>query len=203
MPNFRYTENLSLEGGVFLNTLESITTDSAIDHRPDEPVPAAQAGSLTTRTTDTTGVVTISGHGIADTETIAIFWSGGSRYNVDIDSVTTDTITFSGGDGDNLPVQDTAVTVGVGIELDIAFNTANMEVFGVQCTTASVASRMAVSFLTSADSDLYTLDGTSINWTTGSGYTNPVSTGLVAKVNAYNAVATAGVVKIMVGYNND
>ena len=43
-------------------------------------LPAAYAGGLTTRTNDTEGTVTAAGHNISTGNTVAVFWTGGSRY---------------------------------------------------------------------------------------------------------------------------
>lgn len=73
---------------------------------------AAVAGTLTTRTNDSTGVITVASHAITDSDTVAVFWSGGYRYGVAVSATTGTTISIgSGGAGDNLPTQDTVLTV--------------------------------------------------------------------------------------------
>jgi len=76
---------------------------------------AGDAGSLSTRTSDTSGVVTVSLiNGITTANPIDIFWSGGRRLGVTVTSVFTTTstaVTFSGGTGDILPTSGTSVTV--------------------------------------------------------------------------------------------
>ena len=73
---------------------------------------AAVAGELSTRTNDTTGVITVDSHSITDSDTVAVFWSGGYRYGVAVSATTSTTISIgSGGAGDNLPAEDTVLTV--------------------------------------------------------------------------------------------
>ena len=76
-------------------------------------MPAARAGTLTTRTNDTTGVVTVAeGHGITDEDTVAVFWDGGRRYAVAVSATTATTVSIgSGGAGAVLPAEDSVVTI--------------------------------------------------------------------------------------------
>lgn len=65
---------------------------------------AAQSdGELTTRTSDTNGVVTLAtGHGIASTNVVDVYWTGGKRYGMTA-TVEGNAVTVDGGAGDNLP----------------------------------------------------------------------------------------------------
>lgn len=70
-----------------------------------------QAGTLTTRTSDSAGVITIGyEHAIPNSTNIKVFWDGGSRAGT-ISGTTTYTLTFSGGSGDNLPLVNEPVIV--------------------------------------------------------------------------------------------
>ena len=67
-------------------------------------------GVLTTRTSDTEGVITLgSSHGFSN-DYVDVRWTGGSRIQA-FGSTGSTTITISGGTGDNLPAVGTAVTV--------------------------------------------------------------------------------------------
>lgn len=77
---------------------------------------AAIAGTLTTRTDNDTGVVTVaSGHGITASDTVIVTWESAgvryNRYNVDVTGVTSTTISIDLGAGTNLPSSSTAVTI--------------------------------------------------------------------------------------------
>ncbi|MGO9111167.1 MAG: hypothetical protein ACLP9L_18235 [Thermoguttaceae bacterium] len=57
--------------------------------KPTAPLPAANAGTLTTRTSNTQGVFTFTAAApIQGTETIALFWPGGYVYDATINSFT-------------------------------------------------------------------------------------------------------------------
>jgi hypothetical protein len=73
---------------------------------------AAQAGSLTTRTSDTAGVVTTTATPtITDADKACVAWAAGTRINMTVTDVTVNAITLTGGDGDVLPAGATAVTI--------------------------------------------------------------------------------------------
>lgn len=73
---------------------------------------AAIAGTLTTRTSDSVGVVTVASHSITTSDTVSVFWSGGYRYGVAVSATDSTTISIgSGGTGDVLPASSTALTI--------------------------------------------------------------------------------------------
>lgn len=88
-------------------------------------LPVAIEGELTTRTSDTAGTVTTdAAHGLAGTETIAIFWTdSGIRkcaYNATVSSKTTNTVTFSGAAGDVLPAGPAGTGSGTTVRVAVA-----------------------------------------------------------------------------------
>lgn len=70
-------------------------------------------GSLTTRTDDDTGVITVSGgaRGLTTSDTVDVYWSGGSCLGMSITGVTSTEITVDSGEGDVLPAESTAMYV--------------------------------------------------------------------------------------------
>ena len=67
-------------------------------------------GTLTVRTDNTSGQITLNaGHGIVTGQLFDLFWSGGARSGCIAGAVSGNNVPFSGGTGDNLPAQDTAV----------------------------------------------------------------------------------------------
>jgi len=108
---------------------------------------AAKTGSLTTRTLDTAGELTMTtGHGITDGARIAIFWPGGCAYLGTVGTVVGNAVPFTGAAGDNLPDQDTAVTVQVMTPLDVDFDGDKAEI-----VAASFSRRGVVVFEDSGD----------------------------------------------------
>ena len=111
--------------GAPLNSTLSRSADGAIRHGPIS-LPAADAGTLSTRTTDTSGVATITGTALQIGDTIDIYWDGGRRYDVDVDNVVGDDVTFSGGAGDILPAESTALTAAEQVSIETDFDGAKL-----------------------------------------------------------------------------
>ena len=81
--------------------------------RPGRPLDdlAGRLRRATTRTNDTEGTVTAAGHNISTGNTVAVFWTGGSRDGCTAGTVSGSAVPITGGEGDNLPTQATAVTI--------------------------------------------------------------------------------------------
>lgn len=111
--------DLSFENSVSINgkpykERKTISGDNYVgfDHGASNPLAAAKPGTLTTRTDNTDGVITLTaGHGLS-TGTFDIFWEGGSRRGVSA-TIATNACTITGGTTGStaLPVATTAVTV--------------------------------------------------------------------------------------------
>ncbi len=72
------------------------------------------AGSLTTRTSDTAGIVTLSGpNTVVSGDRVTVIWLDGERRNMRATAVAGSTVTLSGGSGDVLPASDTEVVIRV------------------------------------------------------------------------------------------
>lgn len=92
---------------------------------------AAEAGTLTTRTSATEGTITMGSesHTIETGDTIDIFWTGGFRYGVTVGTVSTTSVPLSGGSGNDLPADETTVTVTQKTVIDTDFNGNKVEMF--------------------------------------------------------------------------
>ena len=105
------TYSLSVQGGG-ISVQQSVTRNGDLTVAAQVTLPAGKSGTLTTRTDDNTGQLTVaSGHGITASDTVDVYWSGGRRYGVDVTAVASTTIDIDLGSGDNLPAAATAVVV--------------------------------------------------------------------------------------------
>lgn len=136
MPRASYGVSLSGGGVSIQKTLER-EGDGSIGK--EVSLPAAKAGLLTTRTDNDTGVITSADHGYADTETVDVYWAGGTRYDLDLTAVTGTTLSINGGNGDNLPNQDTAVVVCKQTTINVAIDGDALKILGLSLEYASVA----------------------------------------------------------------
>lgn len=115
MPQSQELRSFTFPGQSFVQRPSPTTFESALTFTKSlSALLAAQCdGSLTTRTDDDTGVVTLStGHGIETADVVDVYWSGGMRYGMTA-TVSGVEITVDGGAGDNLPAEDTAITAVV------------------------------------------------------------------------------------------
>src|SRR4051794_23760974 len=104
--------------GQSYNTSRQVQANAANPYSVD--LPAAKTGQLTTHTDNTTGTLTMAGgHGITTGARLDVYWTGGSRRGVTVGTVATNSVPFSGGAGDNLPLVNTNVTAMVPVSESI------------------------------------------------------------------------------------
>lgn len=168
-------------------------------------LPAAKTGTLTTRTDNNTGTLTMSsGHGITDGQRIDIFWLDPTtgeqkcQHKVTVGTVATNSVPFDLGVGDNLPDQGTAVTVQVAAEYDFPITTSELVALAVG---GSAGGKVV---LEKGDGTVVfhqtlSTTGAGSSWASGSGVSNPVSD-TVTKAYLTNAsAAAANTVNVLVG----
>jgi hypothetical protein len=170
--------------GMNFNISTTVSSDLGPQFSVDLAV--AKSGTLSTRTDDNTGTLTLeSGHGVQTGDRLDIYWEDDDgnmerRYGVTVGTVSGTSVPFDLGAGDNLPAAATEVTAMVPDE----------EVFVVTGDNAvSVAAACAnggtVVFATAANATVLAVELTPTNasyvWTTGAG-TNPLAGGSVTKV---------------------
>jgi len=133
--------NILIEIGGKSISQNGVRTADHPNNYEDITLPVAHAGSLTTRTNNTDGVITLTaGHDVA-TGTYDVYWAGGMRYEVSC-TVVVNACTITGGSGDNLPAESTAVTVAHRVTVNCAIDGDAVKLIGVQVSyvlTASVA----------------------------------------------------------------
>ena len=94
----------------------------------EKALAAAKSGTLSTRTSDTAGTLTLAaGHGITDGDTIDVFWTDANgvlkcAYGATVGTVAGNEVPFTGASGDALPDQGTAITAQKPTELDCDFD---------------------------------------------------------------------------------
>ena len=158
-------------------------------------LPAGKSGTLSTRTDDDTGIVTVaSGHGITDSDTVAVFWTGGVRYNVDVTATTSTTISIDVGDGANLPIATTAVVIAKQLPHVVAFVGDNLEMLAIGCRN-----RCSVEFFSVVPASLLHYDipaSEGRHWVKSTDTTNPLASDTVATVRVANGGTTETTLQI-------
>lgn len=195
-----YKQVLVLDGTIFDQAVTGLAADTGGDTEPS--VPAAKAGTLTTRTDDNTGVLTMSaGHGFTDAVVIDLFWDGGSRRGLTVGTVATNSVPIDGGSGDVLPADETVITAMVPVERDLAFVGTDVVAVGVYCPVSGW-----VTFLDGSDAVVHGFQilpagGTSRMWAEGGAGDNPLDGATIAKVLFSHADSTqARTMKAAVAY---
>jgi len=137
-----YRESMAVDG----TTISLPKREETADHPNNYVIslPAGNAGTLSTRTSDTEGVVTLlSGHGISTSDTFDLYWVGGARYAITCDSATATTVTFDNSPaatGDVLPAEDFAIIATERVEVATHIDGDEVKMFGIsadqraQCT---------------------------------------------------------------------
>lgn len=202
MPSITYASSIS-GGGVTIQSPAVVRTGSA-SIGLEESLPAAETGSLTTRTDDDTGTITMDsgGHGITTGATVDVYWDGGVQYACTVGTVSGTSVPIDTGSGDNLPPQDTDVTVVVVTEPNISIDGDNVEILAITFETADTSLRTAahIQFLDSGDAEIAEIDlvaNTPQVWDIAGGSANPFTGNAITKAICSNGnSSTAGTLKI-------
>ena len=108
---FNVTRSTKILGRT-INDSKNITVDSAVV--TSKTVSAAVAAQLTTRTSDSVGVITLpAGHGIATGSKVDLYWGTTNLRTYADAAVVGNALTLSNGAGDVLPTNLTSITVAV------------------------------------------------------------------------------------------
>lgn len=188
---------------------ESQTIDSDNAQKTSPTVAAAKTGALTTRTNDTTGTLTMdSGHGFTTADLIDLYWSGGSRTKVIVGTVAGDDIPISGGSGDNLPADETAITA-----MEISIHSEDQAFDGDNITVISISSPVpACAHLVASDGTTYHFSTRLVAddasppkyvylWDNLSGVTNPVVGDDIAKIYLSHGSTSEQVIRVIIHKN--
>ncbi len=161
----------------------SNTTTGNAQESYEATLAKAYSGTLGTRTDNDTGVVTLAeGHGVV-TGKVVVSWTetGVRKTRYDVDAVVTaNDVAIDAGDGDNLPAEDSTVSVAVQEDLAAAFDGDDL--------AAIVAKSTKDATLVFYDSGGAVLDevqlyaGGAFVWQTGMGTTTPITGNAVANV---------------------
>lgn len=142
MPTSRITVSGEL-GGASLNSTIVRTAVGQITQTPIA-LSAAKAGTLSTRSSDTAGTLTLGeGHGITDADVIDIYWADGMCYSAVVGTVDGTSVPFTGASGDVLPTEDDAITACVTEEIDSDFDGTLLVAIGARCDQKAHVTFMA------------------------------------------------------------
>jgi hypothetical protein len=168
-------------GGRTYTTENTVDAELAVEF--DKNLGAAKTGSLTTRTDNDTGTLTMDpGHGITTGARLDVYWSGGRRYGMTVGTVATNSVPIDGGAGDNLPAAAAAITAMVPAEEAVAVTGNNVAAVGIKTTTVQDAVVVIADGSNALLASAVVTAGEDYVWTDQDGTTNPLAGDTVAKV---------------------
>ncbi len=191
------TETIKV-GGLTLSEVTITEADFAIVQ--EVSVPAGKVSQLTTRTNNTDGTITgPSGHGITTAQVVDLYWVGGCRRAVVVGTVASLAIPISGGSGDNLPTNMTAVTISARASINVPAT--GDKVMGIFLSTPQ---RGSFSLNHGAGAAVHkTIDtGKVWHWESGNGDTNPAAGVTLTTCNLSHDGTSTQKMKVVVLANN-
>lgn len=188
MATLTISKSVTGGGGDPLNSTMTQTASGEKNH-DDTLVNAGKSGTLTTRTDDNTGVITLgSSHGVTDSHIVDVYWAGGVRYGMTVTGTDSTTISIDGGAGDVLPAAETTVVVGITEDIVCVLTGDDARAISIVCNK-----RCHVDFQDAGGSELpleIAANG-GWDWTYDSGLANPIAGDsiIIARVSCGETVA--------------
>lgn len=168
---------------------QSTTADMGLPHAPS--VGPAKTGTLTTRTDNTTGTLTMdTGHGFSTADKIDLFFEGGSRATVTVGTVATNSVPISSGTGDNLPALNSAITAMLPYAEDAVVTGDNVVGIMFRSNDSAAVYTITASNGTTVHMTIRLDANSSYVWTSTSEITNPLAGLTVGKIKSSNANST-------------
>lgn len=198
MPTAQITSTLTI-GGVTKSATISRTADAMVQH--EITLTAGDAGTLTTRTDNDTGVITLGAHTITDADTVDVYWDGGVRYGMTVTAYDGTTITVDSGAGDNLPTEDDAVVVGVRQTVNSDFDGDNAQLVALVSTYRAHAAFIDSGSATLKAVELPTSDEPWY-WAADNGHTNPLTGNAVDTIEVSSGSTSGGTLYIWALYDS-
>lgn len=156
--------SINVGGAVPIQMQKSRSADGGGQREVD--VPKGWSSTLTTRTDANTGTITLpNGHDITTGDAVDIHWTiggvSGVQYAVTVGTVSTNSMPFDSGIGDDLPAQGSTVVVSkrVQVNADIDGDALVLLAMQLQFTTAPASTdRGHVDFQDAEDDEIHELD---------------------------------------------
>ncbi len=184
-------------GGTQMNASNTLTGNAQESYRPTDNPVAAEAGTLSTRTDADSGVV-----GLTDTPTMtaadkvmAIWEEAGvrkSRTNMAVTDVTVNDVTINGGDGDDLPIATTIVSLAIQTDMAASFDGDNLVAIAATATRDATLVFYDAAGTVLLKVELYA--GSAWFWQADSNSACPITGNPVAKLSIGNRDTTGAVV---------
>lgn len=205
MPSGNYTTSANIEGHSYQQTV-SITSDNLALSEKAVGAGAAPAGTLTTRTDNVTGTITMTSgsHGITTGQRLDIYWDAGTgmgsgcAYGATAGTVSGTSIPFATANGDILPAATTALIVKVPETESIVVtgnNATGIGIFSTYPGTVVIAAGSTNTFV-----KRFTTAG-AYNWNATTGGTNPLAGASITQIWTSHASTSAITMSAAIQYS--
>jgi len=196
MPTLNYSVAVSGLGG---NIAQSLPRSANAGGIREIELPAGKAGSLTTRTDNNTGTITMSdaGHGIQTGAKVDVYWDGGVQYDVTVGTVSGTSVPIDLGSGDDLPTDSplTPVVVSLRSQINLDIDGDNLVLLALKqkYNSNTITADSHIDFQDSAGGEIAEVDleanGPQV-WDIAGGSANPFTSNPITKAFASNGSAT-------------
>lgn len=194
MPTLNYSVSVSGLGG---NIAQSLPRSANAGGIREVDLPAGKAGSLTDRTDNNTGTITMNdtGHGISTGASVDVYWDGGVQYKVTVGTVVGTSVPIDLGLGDNLPPEDATVVVSVRSQINVDIDGDNLVLLAIKqkYNSNTITADSHIDFQDSASGQVAEVDleanGPRV-WDIAGGSANQFTGNPITKAFASNGSAT-------------
>jgi hypothetical protein len=198
------TRNTYTIDGSTVNDAKSVEFDNVT--KTSKTVPKAVAAQLTTRTSDSVGVITLpAGHGIANGSKVDLYWGTTNLRKYADAAVVGNALTLSNGAGDVLPTNLTSITVAVTQVEPFSVDHSLLQVLIAGGNTA----RSSIRFQAADDSaEEYAVNlaaGRAFYWDTeaeANGFTNPFDEQIGTVRFSHANTASSELMQVIAGVSN-
>jgi hypothetical protein len=188
-------------GGVTFSSVLTVTASGVISF--EETLPAGKSGTLSTRTDNDTGVVTVSaGHSVTTSDIVDVYWStypDTMRYGMSVTETADTSISINAGSGANLPASATSVIVTPRVNCAIGVDGDDVDLALFHCDQ-----RASIDMTDSGGTSIAQVELTgNRHWAWAEGdYTNPLSsTSDIAFASCSNGSTTSATIKGVLLYD--
>lgn len=197
--SIKVAHQVTIDSMIF-NETRAVTADQ-VACKIEKSIPGAKSGSLTTRTDDTTGTLTmVTGHGLTTGAKVSLFWAGGRRYNVTLGTVATDSVPITNsGAGDNLPTQGTAIRVCVEVEFSTDIVGDRLRAYAFFAPKRGTVQLVAGTTVEKVEDTVG--DNQEQDWTYGGTEVNPIVGDTITKVRLSHEDTSAQIMKFSAAVN--
>ncbi len=194
MPTLNYSVAVSGLGG---NIAQSLPRSANAGGIREIEMPVGKAGTLTNRTDNNTGTITMgdAGHGIQTGANVDIYWDSGVQYDVTVGTVVGTSVPIDLGSGDNLPSASTALVVSLRNQINLDIDGDNLVLLAIKqkYNANTITADSHIDFQDSGGGEIAEVDleanGPRV-WDIAGGSANPFGGNPITKAFASNGSTT-------------